>query len=69
MSIGKLFDIPIQIHWSWSIGFVLITMFIAFRRIAFHQRQTDRDTGVGGRRCCNDVPFSVGIGARVGAFS
>ena len=35
MSIGKLFDIPIQIHWSWAIGFVLITMLIASGGLPF----------------------------------
>ena len=35
MRIGKLFDIPIQVHWSWLIGFVLITMLIASGGLPF----------------------------------
>ena len=35
MRIGKLFDIPIQVHWSWLIGFVFITMVIASGGLPF----------------------------------
>lgn len=35
MRIGQLFDIPIRIHWSWLIGFVLITMLIASGGVPF----------------------------------
>ena len=35
MSIGKLFNIPIHVHWSWVIGFVLITMLIASGGLPF----------------------------------
>ena len=35
MNIGKLFDIPIRVHWSWLIGFVLITMLIASGGLPF----------------------------------
>ena len=35
MHIGKMFDIPIRVHWSWLIGFVLITMLIASGGLPF----------------------------------
>ena len=35
MRIGQLFDIPIRVHWSWLIGFVLITMLIASGGLPF----------------------------------
>ena len=35
MRIGELFDIPIRVHWSWLIGFVLITMLIASGGLPF----------------------------------
>lgn len=35
MRIGKMFDIPIRVHWSWLIGFVLITMLIASGGLPF----------------------------------
>ena len=42
MRIGELFDIPIRVHWSWLIGFVLITMIIASGGLPFiNLRLTD----------------------------
>ena len=35
MRIGKLFDIPIRVHWSWLIGFGIITMLIASGGLPF----------------------------------
>ena len=35
MRIGELFDIPIRVHWSWLIGFVIITMLIASGGLPF----------------------------------
>ncbi len=35
MNIGKLFDIPIKLHWSWLIGFVLITWLVASGGLPF----------------------------------
>ena len=35
MRIGELFDIPIRVHWSWLIGFVLITWLIASGGLPF----------------------------------
>lgn len=35
MRIGTMFDIPIRVHWSWLIGFVLITMLIASGGLPF----------------------------------
>lgn len=35
MRIGKLFDIPIRIHWSWLIGFALLTWLIASGGLPF----------------------------------
>ena len=35
MRIGQLFNIPIRVHWSWLIGFVLITMLIASGGLPF----------------------------------
>ncbi len=35
MRIGELFDIPIRVHWSWLIGFALITMIIASGGLPF----------------------------------
>ena len=35
MRIGELFDIPIRVHWSWLIGFALITWLIASGGLPF----------------------------------
>ena len=35
MRIGVLFDIPIRVHWSWLIGFVLLTWLIASGGLPF----------------------------------
>ncbi len=35
MRIGTMFDIPIRVHWSWLIGFALITMLIASGGLPF----------------------------------
>lgn len=35
MRIGTMFEIPIQVHWSWLIGFALITMLIASGGLPF----------------------------------
>lgn len=35
MRIGELFDIPIRVHWSWLIGFALLTWLIASGGLPF----------------------------------
>ncbi len=35
MRIGELFDIPIRVHWSWLIGFALITWLVASGGLPF----------------------------------
>ena len=35
MRVGVLFDIPIRVHWSWLIGFVLLTWLIASGGLPF----------------------------------
>ena len=69
MRIGELFDIPIRVHWSWLIGFALLTWLIASGGLPFISIQLTRDARGDHRGNRHHLSVLVGFGAHELAHS